>query len=180
MPRLWRPPAKHSLTQPGKPPARPPMISGNALHLLVVGMIINIETGDPELAVDGEIDIVRSRLRSSGWVEHAWSRRPSVSMDASGRSGVPYSRDPGAVAVRGISRCSRSSPSEPTPSTSAARRHRPARTAYAQRAQSRRKQSLLCWRMARRLTNIGPSLQRNELGPCLQQLDDQRASIHWE
>src|SRR5215472_9463480 len=33
MPRLCRPPAKHSLTQPGKPPARPPMI-------------IDVETGD--------------------------------------------------------------------------------------------------------------------------------------
>src|SRR5215510_6890860 len=30
MPRLCRPPAKHSLTQPGKPPARPPMIADNA------------------------------------------------------------------------------------------------------------------------------------------------------
>jgi hypothetical protein len=27
---LCRPPTKHSLTQPGKPPARPPMIAGNA------------------------------------------------------------------------------------------------------------------------------------------------------
>src|SRR5712691_11572386 len=30
MPRLCRPPAKHSLTQPGKPPVRPPMIAGSA------------------------------------------------------------------------------------------------------------------------------------------------------
>src|SRR6267142_2606715 len=29
-PRACRPPAKHSLTQPGKPPARPPMILGSA------------------------------------------------------------------------------------------------------------------------------------------------------
>ena len=30
VPRLCLPAAKHSLTQPGKPPARPPMIAGNA------------------------------------------------------------------------------------------------------------------------------------------------------
>src|SRR5882762_1113780 len=30
MPRLCRPPAKHSLTQPGKPPARPAIIDGRA------------------------------------------------------------------------------------------------------------------------------------------------------
>src|SRR5712672_249979 len=48
MPRLCLPPAKHSLTQPGKPPARPPMIADNAsIYLAVIGMMIDIEAGYP-------------------------------------------------------------------------------------------------------------------------------------
>ena len=53
MPRLCLPPAKHSLTQPGKPPAWPPIIAGNALP--VVRMFINIEAGDPRRAFRPEV-----------------------------------------------------------------------------------------------------------------------------
>src|SRR6202040_3004960 len=45
IPRPCRPPATHSLTQPGKPPARPHC--RQRLHLPVVGMITDIEAGAP-------------------------------------------------------------------------------------------------------------------------------------